>query len=59
VWMTVMLDGGQNLQSSKNSPCQTVMLWSNKSRNGAQLGTGHLTNLEYPSLVLTGLHLYV
>jgi len=41
VWMTVMIDGGQNLQSSKNSPYQTV-LWWNKSRNGAQLGAGHL-----------------
>jgi len=29
VWMTVMLDGGQNLQRSKNSLYQSVMLWSN------------------------------
>ena len=28
MWMTVMLDGGQYLQKSKNSPYRTVMLWS-------------------------------
>jgi hypothetical protein len=35
---TVMLDGGQYLQRGKNSPYQSVMLCSNKQRNGAQLG---------------------
>ena len=59
VCVTVMLDGGQNLQRGKNSPYQSVMLCSNKQRNGAQLGAGHLTTLEYLSFILTGLHFYV
>jgi len=56
---TVMLDSGQYLQRGKNSPYQSVMLCSNKQRNGAQLGAGHLTTLEYLSFILTGLHFYV
>ena len=51
VWMTVMLDGGQNLQRSKNSLYQSVMLWSNNKEIEQNLMQGHLTTLGYRCFV--------